>query len=39
MSNKIKHRYIIPMAGKGQRFIDEGYIGPKHLIKYKIKTY
>ena len=35
MSNKIKHRYIIPMAGNGQRFIDEGYIGPKHLIKYK----
>ena len=30
--------FVIPMAGKGQRFIDAGYKEPKMLIKAKGKT-
>ena len=30
--------FIIPMAGRGQRFIDDGYKIPKYLIKVKNKT-
>lgn len=29
---------LIPMAGKGQRFIDEGYETPKPLIEVGGKT-
>jgi NDP-sugar pyrophosphorylase family protein len=30
--------FVIPMAGKGQRFINKGYAIPKYLIKVKGKT-
>jgi dTDP-glucose pyrophosphorylase len=30
--------FVIPMAGRGQRFIDAGYTQPKMLIKAKGKT-
>lgn len=30
--------FIIPMAGKGTRFVQEGYAVPKYMIKVKGKT-
>lgn len=30
--------FVIPMAGRGQRFVDAGYTQPKMLIKAKGKT-
>ena len=35
---EIKPIFIIPMAGKGQRFKDEGVIGPKFLVETKGRT-
>ena len=35
MKNKIN--VLVPMAGRGQRFVDEGYKVPKQLIKLKEK--
>lgn len=35
--NKIRMKIIIPMSGKGQRFIKGGYIDPKPLIKVEGK--
>jgi len=35
---EIKPIFVIPMAGKGQRFKDEGILEPKFLVKTKGRT-
>jgi len=35
---EIKPIFVIPMAGKGQRFKDEGVLGPKFLVETKGRT-
>lgn len=32
-TSKVEHIFIIPLAGKGQRFKDAGYTTPKQLLK------